>query len=63
MQGLIEKQTKNRKTRFFAVFWYTAKDQMVTLPCAGTRQSHHVAPTCAIWQLLGLLEEKLCRAP
>jgi hypothetical protein len=37
------------------VCMYTAKDHLVTLPCAYTRQSLHVAHTYASWERAGVL--------
>jgi hypothetical protein len=54
MQGLKEKQKKSEKLGLFVVCMHTAKDHLVTLPCAYTRQRPHVAVTCALHNRLGV---------
>jgi hypothetical protein len=47
---LMKKKTE-KYWGFFAVHMRTAKDHLVTLPCAYARQRTHVALTCASWEL------------
>jgi hypothetical protein len=50
---------KNKKNKKycgpFAVRMRTAKDHLVTLPCAYARQRAHVALACEPWELVGAL--------